>query len=154
MKRLITAALALSVLATAASAQPRPDQRDQRDNRPQQQQDHRGADNHGNMGAMGGPRADHDNRGPDRNDNGYERRADRRYKIGAYHAPRGYKTPQARRGQKLAQAYRGNAYVVDYRRYNLSAPPRGYQYVRVNNDVALTAISTGVITSVILQLFQ
>jgi Ni/Co efflux regulator RcnB len=43
---------------------------------------------------------------------------------------------------------------VDYRHYGLSAPPRGYQYVRVNNDVVLTAVATGVVASVIYQLFQ
>ncbi len=104
---------------------------------------------------MSGPHAQ-DNRGPDRDGPGagYERRADRRYKVSAYKAPRGYKVPHARRGAALAPAYRGNAYVVDHKRYGLSAPPRGYQYVRVGNDVALTAITTGIVTSVILQLFQ
>jgi hypothetical protein len=38
--------------------------------------------------------------------------------------------------------------------YRLAPAPRGYQYVRVGEDVALTAISTGVIASVIQQLFQ
>lgn len=133
MKRFLTAAMALSVLATAGAASAQPGRRDDHDRRPAMQQQ----------------RDDH--RGPSDN---WERHADRRYKVGAYHAPRGYRAPVVRRGERLAPAYRGQSYQVDYRRYNLSAPPRGYQYVRVNNDVVLTAIATGVITSVITQLFQ
>jgi Ni/Co efflux regulator RcnB len=58
------------------------------------------------------------------------------------------------RGEKLSPAYRSAAYRVDYRRYNLAPPPRGYEYVRVNNDVVLTAVATGVITAVLMDLFQ
>ncbi len=61
---------------------------------------------------------------------------------------------QWHRGDRLPASYRGKAYVVDYRHYGLGAPPRGYQYVRVNNDVVLAAVATGVISSVIFSLFQ
>jgi len=129
MKRLITAAMALTLLAGAGAASAQPS-RNQHHNAPQAQHN--------------------DNQGPQ----GFERRADKRYKASAYKAPRGYKAPKARRGDKLAAAYRGPSYQVDYKRYNLTAPPRGYQYVRVNNDVVLAAVATGVISSVILQMFQ
>jgi Ni/Co efflux regulator RcnB len=43
---------------------------------------------------------------------------------------------------------------VDYRYYRLPPPPRGYQYSRVDNDVVLTAIATGVIASVLIGMFQ
>jgi len=129
MKRILTATLALAVLAGAGSASAQP-HNDQRNNHSQVQKQ--------------------DNRGPQ----GYERRATKRYKASAYRAPKGYRAPQSRRGAVLAPAYRTQAYVVDYRRYNLTPPPRGYQYVRTNNDVVLTAIASGVITSVILNMFQ
>jgi Ni/Co efflux regulator RcnB len=84
----------------------------------------------------------------------YEQRASRRYSAGRYQAPRGYQTRQWHRGDRMPSAYRGNAYVVDYRRYGLNAPPRGYQYVRSGNDAVLAAVATGVIASVIVSLFQ
>lgn len=128
MKRLLTAAMALSVLATAGAASAQPGRND---HRPQF----------------------NDNRGHD-NNNGYERRADRRFKASAYRGPKGYHGQRFHRGERLAPAYRGAAYRVDYRRYNLAPPPRGYEYVRVNNDVVLTAIATGVITSVLMDMFN
>lgn len=142
MKRLLTAAIALSIVASAgaASAQSGPQRQDQHQ---QQGHDDRGRHDQGR-----------DQRSGDNNNNNYERNASKRYKANRYQPPRGYQTRQWHRGDKLPANYRGKAYVVDYRHYGLGAPPRGYQYVRVNNDVVLTAIATGVISSVILQLFQ
>jgi Ni/Co efflux regulator RcnB len=129
MKKIITAALAVSILATAGAASAQPGRRDDH----QQQQAQR-----------------HDDRGPQ----GYERRADKRFKSSAYRGPKGYHGQRFHRGERLSPAYRGAAYRVDYRRYNLAPPPRGYEYVRVNNDVVLTAVATGVITAVLMDLFQ
>jgi Ni/Co efflux regulator RcnB len=84
----------------------------------------------------------------------FERRADHRYHAPRYVAPRGYKARAWHRGDRLPAAYRGRGYYVDYRTYHLAPPPRGYQYVRVGNDVVLTAIATGVVASVISQLFD
>ena len=100
MKRLLTAAIAVSVLATAGMANAQGPQRDNghHDQGPQRNDDHRASDRH--------------------DDNSWERHATKRYKANRYQ------------------------------------PPRGYQYVRVNNDVVLTAIATGVVASVIYQLFQ
>ncbi len=39
--------------------------------------------------------------------------------------------------------------VRDYRRYRLSAPPRGYKWVKVDNDYLMIGIATGVISSII-----
>lgn len=137
MKKILTAAMALSVLAGAgaASAQPYNNNRqdDRNDRRVEQRQDDRRAE---------------------RQDNRYERRAERRYKAARYQAPRGYQARAWHRGDRLPAAYRGKGYVVDYRTYRLAPPPRGYQYVRVNNDVVMTAIATGVISSIITQMFQ
>jgi Ni/Co efflux regulator RcnB len=52
------------------------------------------------------------------------------------------------RGAYLPPAYRG--YVIhDYPRYRLRHPPRGYHWVRHNNDYILSAIATGLILEVI-----
>jgi Ni/Co efflux regulator RcnB len=53
-----------------------------------------------------------------------------------------------RRGAYLPGYYR--TYVVDdYYRYRLRRPPRGYHWVRVNNDYLLVAIATGLIFDII-----
>lgn len=38
---------------------------------------------------------------------------------------------------------------VDYRRYHLRRPPRGYEWRRVDNNFVLAAAATGLIASVI-----
>ncbi len=135
MKKLLTSVMALAIVASAgvATAQPGPQRHDSRH---EQRNDHKA------------------DRREARQDNRYERRAESRYKADRYRAPKGYQARQWRHGEKLPPAYRSRAYVVDHRTYRLAPPPRGYQYVRVGNDVALTAITTGVIASVIQQLFQ
>jgi Ni/Co efflux regulator RcnB len=144
MKKILTAAIALSIVASAGVASAQPGQQ-----RPDQHQQQGGNDNRGQN-----DRDRHDQRPGDNNGN-YERHASKRYKAPSrYQPPRGYQARQWHRGDKLPANYRGRAYVVDYRHYGLSAPPRGYQYVRVNNDVVLTAVATGVVASVIYQLFQ
>jgi Ni/Co efflux regulator RcnB len=55
------------------------------------------------------------------------------------------------RGDRLPPEYRNRQYVIeDYRPYNLSPPPRGYQWISVNSDFVLAAIATGVVASVVL----
>ncbi|NBU29641.1 MAG: hypothetical protein EBS42_15935, partial [Caulobacteraceae bacterium] len=39
-------------------------------------------------------------------------------------------------------------------RYGLKYPGRGYHYVRVGNDVVLTAITTGLVALVVYDLFE
>lgn len=58
-----------------------------------------------------------------------------------------------RRGGVIPNDYRDNQYVVsDWRSENLREPPRGYNWVRSDNgDFLLVAITTGVITSILLQ---
>ncbi|MFN3817175.1 RcnB family protein [Brevundimonas sp.] len=80
--------------------------------------------------------------------------AQRRYNAGAYHRPAGYSYRQWNAGYTLPPSYRQSRYVVDHRQYGLRAPPRGYQYTRVDNDVVLTAVATGLITAVIVGLFN
>ncbi|OJF90732.1 RcnB family protein [Pararhizobium antarcticum] len=50
------------------------------------------------------------------------------------------------RGHKLSPAERRRiARINDYRSYKLRAPPRGQQWVRVDNDFLLISAATGVI---------
>ncbi|MGY3232645.1 Ni/Co efflux regulator RcnB [Luteibacter sp. HA06] len=41
--------------------------------------------------------------------------------------------------------YGGNTVVYDYGSYRLRPPPRGYHWVRENNDFLLVAVATGII---------
>jgi Ni/Co efflux regulator RcnB len=106
----------------------------------------------------------HDNRGWDRHRNDWSkhpnywdnRRHDRRdyaryrYNQGHYRAPHGYHYRTWHRGDHLPRAYYGSSYIVyDYRPYRLYAPPYGYHWVRVGNDVLLTALATGVVLDVL-----
>lgn len=55
------------------------------------------------------------------------------------------------RGGRLPAEYRHRQYVVDdWRGHNLSAPPRGYQWVQTGGDYVLIAIATGVILQLLL----
>ena len=125
MKRLLTAALALSLLTgTAAMAQP-----DHRD-------DHAGYDQRG-----------HDQRGPDQrgpDQRGYDHRGnDHRYDARQQH--------HWARGERLpATYYRDHSHYVDYRTNHLRRPPSGYRWVRTDdNNYAMIAITTGLIASII-----
>jgi Ni/Co efflux regulator RcnB len=82
-------------------------------------------------------------------------RADqRRYDRGRYIPPRGYHVRAWRRGDYLPRSYYEPRYVVhDYHVYHLSPPPRGHHWVRVNNDVVLAAIASGLVVSVVNGLF-
>ncbi|SFB37797.1 regulator RcnB of Ni and Co efflux [Rhizobium sp. NFR07] len=54
------------------------------------------------------------------------------------------------KGHRMSAAERRRmAEVRDYRRYRLSAPPRGQHWVKVDNDFLLVGIASGVIASVI-----
>ena len=81
-------------------------------------------------------------------------RAQQRYHAGAYQRPYGYQYRQWQPGYTLPSAYRHSRYAVDHRRYGLQAPPYGYEYRRVDNDVVLTAVATGLIGAVIVGLFN
>jgi len=53
-------------------------------------------------------------------------------------------------GERLPPPYYAPRYViVDWRARHLPPPPRGYHWVRVDNDVVLAAIATGLIAEVI-----
>jgi Ni/Co efflux regulator RcnB len=54
------------------------------------------------------------------------------------------------RGERLPSYYLASPYYVDYHTYHLRPPPRGYRYVRVDEQVLLVALATGLIASIIL----
>jgi len=143
MKKILSAALAVSLIASAGAAAGQP--HDNRNHPPSQNHRYERHDD---------SRDNRVERRDDRAQERYERRATKRYAAGRYQRPAGYQQRHWRYGERLPPSYRGRAYVVDHRRYGLSAPPRGYQYTRVDNDVVMTAIATGVIASVITGLFQ
>ena len=53
------------------------------------------------------------------------------------------------KGHRLSANDRRRAANVDYRRYRLSSPPRGYHWVRVDNNFLLVGITSGLISSVL-----
>jgi Ni/Co efflux regulator RcnB len=57
--------------------------------------------------------------------------------------------PQWRQGQRLPAQYRTRGHYVDYHRHHLRAPPRGYQWVQVDNNYALVALTSGLIASLV-----
>jgi Ni/Co efflux regulator RcnB len=58
--------------------------------------------------------------------------------------------PRWSRGHRITAAERRRfADVRDYRRYHLSAPPRGYRWVKADNDFLLIGITSGIISSII-----
>jgi len=59
--------------------------------------------------------------------------------------------PHWSRGDRLPQEYRSSQYVVpDWRASHLRQPPRGYHWVRVNNQYVLAAVAGGVIADIIM----
>jgi Ni/Co efflux regulator RcnB len=93
--------------------------------------------------------------------NRFDRIDDRTYRArvsftapSRYSAPYGYRYRTYSVGSRLPSVYFSNDYYVDYRPYGLSAPPYGYHWVRVGNDVYLVRNSTGLISEVVYSLFR
>ena len=143
MKHIFTLALALSLLSsTAVLAQPdmqlrisQNDNRDRQDNNRQdnnrqERRDRNAADQNRRQQDRNDPR---DAR--DRRDNSAQRSDTRRWS----------------RGDRLPDQYRQDRYYVnDWRQYGLNRPPRGYRWVRDdNNNFFLAAIATGIISTII-----
>ena len=135
MRTFLTAAIALSVLASAGAAAAQP---------------------HGDHHRAKAER--HYDKRMDKAERKYDRdvrKAERKYRAAAYHRPPGYHYRHWNRGDRLPPAYRADRYrISNYNYYRLPPPPRGYYYTRVDNDVVLTAAATGIIASVIVGMFQ
>jgi Ni/Co efflux regulator RcnB len=75
-------------------------------------------------------------------------------RYGVYHRPAGFYEHSWRRGERLPVAYYQRSYVIaNYRDCGLRAPPRGYQWVRVNGDAVLAAVATGIVLDSVFHLF-
>lgn len=112
-------------------------------------------------------RVDHrDGRRDWRDHRGYSRHDDRRWR--GYHwypqyryrapvryvYPPGYRAYQWRVGHRLPRGYYDRHYYVDHRHYHLPPPPYGYHWVRVDRDVVLVAVATGLILDVLYGLYH
>lgn len=125
MKRLLTGALALSLLTGGAFSA--------------------SADPHGKGHGDKNGRYEQGGRDDRHDDNG--RYEESHHDNGNHY---GQKKHRWARGERLDRRYYSDrTYYVDYRQYDLRAPPRGYQWVRVDNDYALIALTTGLIASII-----
>jgi Ni/Co efflux regulator RcnB len=54
-----------------------------------------------------------------------------------------------RRGGRIQRNDWNRGQQVDYRRYRLNAPPRGYEWRQVDGNFVLAAVTTGIIASVV-----
>lgn len=142
MKRILTIAASLALLAMSGVAAAGPNQ-----------------DSHGDQGRNGwndhdrGGKDRHDDRRYDRHDQRHDYRYDRRntwHDNGRHygHGP----GPRYYRGQHLPPRYFGSSYYVhDYRHYRLHDPRPGYRWVRSDDgQFLLVAIATGVIVEALL----
>lgn len=97
-------------------------------------------------------RADRGDRGNrvERNDNGVRRHGPPVWSNNRYDRyPDGAR--RWNRGDRLPMEYRDRQYVVnDWRGHQLSAPPRGYQWVQSGSDYLLVAIATGIILQLLM----
>ncbi|HET6604609.1 MAG TPA: RcnB family protein [Xanthomonadaceae bacterium] len=101
----------------------------------------------------------HDDRRYDRRyDRGWDRRhyvAKHRYRAPhRYVRPRGYYSHSWRPGYYLPSGYYSHTYYVDHYNYGLQPPPYGYRWVRVDNDVVLVALASGLIANVMYDIFR
>jgi Ni/Co efflux regulator RcnB len=152
MKRIVAAtALALALISgvvTTAQA----DNRDRHDQRYDQRYDRN--DRHDRD-----DRRDWDRRDSDRHDwdrsHGFRHYDGRRFDRGRYMRPSGYYYRSWHYGDYLPRAYYGRRYIVnDYYSYRLRPPPRGYHWVRVDGDVVLAAIASGIVVSAVYGIFN
>ncbi len=152
MKTFFAATLALSMLAAPAMAAPN----DMRPGHPGQAQNSNQNYNHTynqnqHKPQAQKPQAQKYQQKPQYNYNGQKYMA---YRGPAWKAPKGYSANRYwNRGQKLPSAYRNRNYVIDHHAYRLKQPPRGYQWVRVNNNAYLVQQNNGLITQIVLSMF-
>lgn len=76
------------------------------------------------------------------------------YRAPSYYTrPYGYYSRSWRVGYSLPRSYYGSSYYIDYRPYGLAPPPYGYRWIRVDDDVFLVAIASGLIADIVSDLF-
>lgn len=98
----------------------------------------------------------------DRDDHGHDDRGgDRGHDDHGDHGDRGHDDHRGgdrgghenwSRGRALPPEYRDRGhYVDDYRSHRLRQPPRGYRWVRTDNNYVLIAITSGIIADIVSQ---
>ncbi|MGK5079216.1 RcnB family protein [Janthinobacterium sp. HLX7-2] len=131
-KKIIVSSLLVAFMACSASAFAQ-DRHDDRNDRTSQQHDQRGDRNDDRRDDHARPNA-HPNNGANHASN---RGAGPRHDL--------------HKGNRLPFEYRNKQhYVSDWRGRHLSAPPRGHQWVQVDGDYVLMAVTTGLIAQIIL----
>jgi Ni/Co efflux regulator RcnB len=146
MKRFVAAtALALALITGVVT----PAQADHRDRDRHERHDDRKWDRHDNR------HADRHDRGDWNRHYGFRHYDGRRYDRGRYYRPHGYYYRSWRYGDYLPRAYYGHRYIVnDYYVYHLRRPPYGYHWVRVDNDIVLASIASGLVVSAVFGVFH
>src|SRR5688572_17796920 len=152
MKRLFAAtALALALLGgavTTAQADNR-DRHERRYDRRDDRRDHRRDDRRDHRGHYRYVDRHYDRYVAFRHHDG------RRYDCGRYLRPSGYYYRSWRHGDYLPRAYLSRRYVInDYYSYRLRPPPRDYHWVRVDNDVVLAAVASGLVVQAVYGIFH
>jgi Ni/Co efflux regulator RcnB len=148
MKLISRLLIAVALLTTGSFALAAPghgdhDRRGQSHYRAPDRGHDRGHDRHHDGRRWHDDRRHGDWRGHDHRRYGYHR--DYRYAGPRYYPVRHHRWARGHR-------YYGPTYVVrDYGYYRLRPPPRGYHWVRANNEYLLVAIATGIILDIALQ---
>ena len=136
--RALILGVAAALLAGAVSAQPY-----QRDDRQDGRYDRGGAEQRDNQ------RGDRD--GDQRYDHRDGRRYDHRdYRRSGWGQDYGNRGHHWRYGERMGYNDWNGAQRIDYRRYRLRQPPRGYEWRQSNGQFVMAAIATGVIASIII----
>jgi Ni/Co efflux regulator RcnB len=139
IKAFFSALMAVCLLATAPAFADDDDRHDRREDRKEQRQDRRD------------DRRDRKHwEKQARQDQKHYRQDHRRSQYG--YAGRGAgPRHDMRRGGHLSREYRGRQYVVNnWRQHRLSAPPRGYHWVRTGGDFVLVGSTSGMIFQIFL----
>jgi Ni/Co efflux regulator RcnB len=87
----------------------------------------------------------------------YRGRTHDQFDVPAYRLPPGQAKKIFNQGERLPASYyaQNSAYVIgNPGQYQLSPPPAGYRWVRVDNDVYLVRNETGLITEVVRRIFR
>ena len=141
MKRTFAAAIALSLLAASVSsahADGRDNDRHDRSHERRESRDHQGDY--------------HDYRRDEHRD--YRDHRHDRFAEHGYYRPEESRYYAWHGGERFVRPYYAPRYVVEnYGAYRLRPPPRGCHWVRVDNDMLLTAIATGAVIEVVSNLF-
>jgi len=168
-KRMIIAAMALSLLTSSLALADPPgdgghggDHREWRHDHGDHRDWHREGGDRRDWHREDGDHHDWQRQEHDRRDHRDERWRDRpayRYReqfdSGRYWRPPGYYVHEWRRGERLPITFRAPAYVIpDFAVYHLRPPPPGYYWVRVNNNAVLAAVTTGIVVSIAYNLFH